>query len=43
MEGNRRLRVWFLLFYSELAPTDPWCKHAPEFTFTEKILQGNVR
>ena len=27
MKGNRRLRVRvrFLLFYSELAPTDPWC------------------
>ena len=29
IEGNRsvrvRVRVRFLLFYSEIAPTDPWC------------------
>ena len=30
-EGIRKLRVWvrawfrFILFYTEFAPTDPWC------------------
>ena len=30
------------LFYSELAPTDPWPR-APDFTWTKKTSVGNVR
>ena len=45
--SNRRLRVGvrvrFLLFYSELVPTDPWCNMLCDFTWTEKIWGGNVR
>ena len=36
--SNRRLRVRvrFLIFYSELTPTDPWCNMPRNFTWTEK-------
>ena len=49
IEGNSnrrlrvRVRVRFLLFYSELAPTDPWCNMLCDFTWTEKIWGGNAR
>ena len=48
IESNRSLRVTvsvrvrFLLFYFELAPTDPWCKMLRDFTWTKKIWGGNV-
>ena len=45
--SNRRLRVRVtvrsLLFYSELAPTDPWCDMLRDFTGMEKIWGGNAR
>ena len=47
IEGNRRLRVRirirFLLFYSELVPTYPWCNMFGDFTWTDKIWGGNDR
>ena len=40
IEGNSnrrlRVRVRFLLFYSELAPTDLWCNMLCDFTSTVK-------
>ena len=45
MEGNikRRLRVRvrvkFLLFYSELTPTDLWCNMLRDFTWTDKYKE----
>ena len=42
IEGNNnrrlrvRVRVRFLLFYSELTPTDPWCNMLRDFTRTKK-------
>ena len=45
MKNNRRLRVGvrvrFIFFYSELAPTDPWCKMLQTLLGQKKI--GNVR
>ena len=32
-----RVRVKFLLFHSELVPTDPWCNLLRDFTGTENI------
>ena len=50
MKNNRRqlglrarVRVRFILFYFELALTDPWCNMLRGFTRTEKIWEGNVR
>ena len=31
------------MFYSELAPTNPWCNMLCDFTWTEKIWGGYVR
>ena len=38
-----RVRVKFLLFYSKLAPTDPWCNMLRDFTWTGNICGGDVR
>ena len=35
-----RVRVRFLLFYSELTPTDPWCNMLRDFTWTEKYEEA---
>ena len=38
-----RVRVKFLLFYSEPVPTDPWCNMLSDFTWKENIWGGNLR
>ena len=46
IEGNSnrklrvRVRVRFLLFYSELTPTDPWCNMLRDSTWTEKYEEA---
>ena len=35
-----RVRVRFLLFYSEHTPTDPWCNMLRDFTWTEKYEEA---
>ena len=45
IEGNirLRLRVRFLLLYSELCPTGPWCNMLQTLIERKKIWGGNVR
>ena len=42
-DGTVRVRVKFLLFCSELAPTDPWCNMLLDITRTGNPWGGNVR
>ena len=32
---HQGLGLGFILFYSEIAPTDPWCNMLCDFTWTE--------